>query len=102
MKDKWAIIDDIRELHCDFIAKTPADGVKMMRDNFDEIGHLCMDHDLCSAVTGYDVLRTLGNMELIPEHVQMVTSNPVGRMNMANYLLGLGYETRDGINFYKD
>lgn len=101
MKDKWAIIDDIRSLNCDYIARTPSEGVTMMKEHFSEIGTLCMDHDLNSVVTGYDVLRTLGEINLIPNHVQMVTSNPVGRTNMANYLMGIGYETRDGLNFYK-
>ena len=103
MKDKWAIIDDIRELNCDFIAKTGWDGIAMMREHIVEIKTLCMDHDLgdANAMNGFDVLYRLSLENLIPDHVQMVTSNPVGRMNMANFLLGKGFETRDGLNFYR-
>jgi hypothetical protein len=37
----------------------------------------------------------------VPDHVQLVTSNPVGRTNMARVLEHYGYETKDGRNFYK-
>ena len=102
-KTKWAIIDDIRELNCDFIAKDARAGIKMMTDHFDEIGTLCMDHDLGDAeeMNGYEVLKFLMLKGLVPDHVQMVTSNPVGRTNMANLLIAEGYETVDGINFLR-
>lgn len=94
MKDKWAIIDDIRELNCDFIAKNGRDGLQMMTEHFDEIRVLCLDHDLgdVNEPTGFDVLSSLMLRWLVPEEVQLVTSNPVGRDRMANLLMDNGYQ----------
>ena len=103
MRDKWALIDDIRELNCDYTARNARDGLKMMTDHFDEIGTLCLDHDLGDEEepTGFDVLKRLFFNNLVPDHVQLVTSNPVGRANMANLLEDNGYESSDGINFLR-
>jgi hypothetical protein len=103
MKDKWAIIDDIRELNCDFIAKTGHEGITMMTEHFEEIGTLCMDHDLGDAddMNGFQVLELLMFWDLVPDHVQLVTSNPVGRTNMSDLLRSKSYQSKDGINFRK-
>ena len=102
-RDAWAIIDDIRELNCQYVAKTGWDGIEMMREHIEEIGVLCLDHDLgdAHAMNGFDVLYRLMLEGLVPDRVQLVTSNPVGRTNMGNLLLDRGYESRDGINFIK-
>ena len=101
-KDKWAIIDDIRELNCHYIAKTGFEGISMMRAHFSEIGVLCMDHDLGEhGMNGFDALYRLLLEGLVPDRVQLVTSNPVGRKNMSDLLLDRGYESKDGINFFR-
>jgi hypothetical protein len=97
----WAIIDDIRELNCELIAKNARDGLTMVMENFDRIECLCLDHDLGEVLNGYDVLCHLMYKGFVPDHVQLVTSNPVGRANMASVLERNGYETKDGRNFYK-
>lgn len=97
----WAIIDDIRELNCELIAKNARDGIKMVMENFDRIECLCLDHDLGEAMNGYDVLCHLMYRNLVPNNVQLVTANPVGQVNMARVLEHYGYETKDGRNFYK-
>lgn len=100
---KWAIIDDIRELNCDLIAKTGEHGIEMMGEHIHEIECLCLDHDLGDqdAINGYEVLKILFQRQLVPRHVQLVTSNPVGRYNMEALLLANAYNTKDGRNFYK-
>lgn len=99
---KWAIIDDIRELNCDLIAKTGEKGIAMMADNILDIECLCLDHDLGDekAMNGYDVLKVLFDRHLAPNHVQLVTSNPVGRYNMESLLIANNYKTIDGRNFF--
>lgn len=97
----WAIIDDIRELNCELIAKNARDGIHMVIENFDRIECLCLDHDLGEVLNGYDVLCHLFEVGKVPNHVQLVTSNPVGRANMANVLKHNEYKTKDGRNFYK-
>lgn len=104
MKDKWAIIDDFRELNCDLIAKSGLVGLEMMAANFEDIICLCLDHDLGNPdeMNGYEVLQELFLRNLVPEHVQLVTSNPIGRKNMTNLLIAEGYERSiDGLNFSK-
>ena len=51
--------------------------------------------------TGYDVMVWAIQNKLLPNRVQLVTSNPVGRKNMRMALEQEGYKTVDGINFKK-
>ena len=99
----WLLIDDIRDLNCEVIARTPDAGRKAISIGGWEC--ICFDHDLGpdSVKTGYDVMKWAfdnDHMNNIPR-VQLVTSNPVGRDNMANLLLYNGYETKNNIDFYK-
>lgn len=103
MKNKWAIIDDERTLNCELIARNGRDGIKLVQDHFEEIECLCMDHDLGDAkkMSGYDVLQILGQLNVLPDKIQLVTSNPVGRLNMRKFLEKQGFITNDGINFIR-
>ena len=94
MKLKWALIDDLRDIYCDFVARNGHDGLTMMKEHFDEIGTLCLDHDLGDAheLSGYDVLKALLAEELLPDIVILVTDNPIGRENMARELVANGYK----------
>lgn len=95
----WLLIDDCRNLKVDVIARTAAAG-KAMLDNC-KWKCVCFDHDLGETLTGYDVLVWGLQRDLIPAQVQLVTSNPVGRKNMAAALENSGYTTIDGTNFRK-
>ena len=95
----WLLIDDERNLNTDAIARTPQAGKKLLA-----IGGwscLCLDHDLAAEESGYDVLMWAIEYDKVPEKVQLVTSNPVGRLNMRAALEAHGYCTSDGINFKK-
>jgi hypothetical protein len=72
------------------------------------VTHLYLDHDLgpkSKDKTGLDILkfmfRYLWNCYRAkrPRFIQLVTSNPVGKQNMANILKDNGYKTKDGHNF---
>lgn len=97
----WAIIDDIRTLNCELIARTARDGIQMVIDNFDRIECLCLDNDLGELVEGYDVLCNLFYMDKVPNKVQLVTSNPVAQGKMSKLLQSNGYKTIDNRNFTK-
>lgn len=101
-KDKWAIIDDIRTLHCDLIAKSATEGITMVIEHFDEIECLCLDNDLGGHVEGYDVLCQLFILDKVPDKVQLVTSNPVAQNRMSKLLQYKGYVTIDNRNFTKE
>ena len=93
----WLLIDDERDLNTDVIARTPSAGKKLLALGGWEC--LCLDHDLASEESGYDVLMWAIQGNFVPSKVQLVTSNPVGRANMRAALESVGYSTKDGINF---
>jgi hypothetical protein len=95
----WLLIDDIRDLNVEAIARTPAAARKLLAAGGWEC--VCFDHDLgeASSESGYDVLKWGLEQNFLPAKVQLVTSNPVGRENMTQALLQAGYSSKDGINF---
>ncbi len=98
----WLLIDDMRNLNVDVIARNGVSGIRLLR-NF-KWTCLCIDHDLgdASEMNGYEVILTAAHENCIPNQVQIVSANPVGRQNIANVLIDNGYKTKDNINFYKD
>ena len=96
----WLLIDDERSLDVDVIARTAAAGKEMLK-SYTNWECVCFDHDLGGIDTGYDVMVWAIQNKLLPNRVQLVTSNPVGRKNMRAALEREGYKTVDGINFKK-
>jgi hypothetical protein len=96
----WLLIDDERNLNVDVIARTPEAGKKLLAVSGWTC--LCLDHDLGPEQSGYDILNWAILNNLVPERVQLVTSNPVGRSNMSAALENIGYFSVDGINFSKE
>ena len=93
----WLLIDDVRDLNCEVTAKTPEAGKKMLALGGWEC--LCLDHDLGVEESGYDVAVWALEKGFMPTKVQLVTSNPVGRKNIADALKASGYTTRNGTDF---
>lgn len=93
----WLLIDDLRNLNVDVIARTPRAGKAMLA--FGGWKCLCLDHDLGADESGYDILVWGLKYKFIPDKVQLVTSNPVGRERMRNALISADFYTKDGINF---
>ena len=97
----WLLIDDERSLDVDVIARTASAGKEMLK-SYRKWECVCFDHDLGMEIdTGYDVMVWAIQNKLLPNRVQLVTSNPVGRKNMRVALEREGYKTVDGINFKK-
>jgi len=97
----WLIIDDQKDLGCDVIARTAEAGRAILTCMGFKFDCLCIDHDLGGKETGLDVLKYGIESETLPEHIQLVTHNPVGRENMKNFLLDNGYFSVNGIDFMK-
>jgi len=93
----WLLIDDVRDLNTEAIARTPEAGKKLLAIGGWEC--LCLDHDLAAKESGYDILMWALEFGHLPSKVQLVTSNPVGRLNMRAALEATGYVTCDGSNF---
>jgi hypothetical protein len=99
---KWLLVDDIRDLHCDYTAKTAQEGMLLIKDKFHELECVCLDHDLGEDVlTGRDVLKFMIAENLLPDMIQLVSSNPVGVKNMQNDLIYHDYTSKDGRTWYK-
>jgi hypothetical protein len=87
------LIDDIRDLNCDIIARTSQAGFAILSWLHEDIKVLILDHDLgmLSYMDGNDLLKEIIVANILPQEVQLVTENPVGRMNMAAQLEDIGY-----------
>ncbi len=95
----WLLIDDIRELNCDIIARTAEAGKIALSHLHTEIECLALDHDLRGEETGYDICKWALSEGYMPDHVQLVTENVPGRENMAAYLESHGFIRKDTANF---
>lgn len=109
MKKYHILIDDLRNLNMDIICRTSQAGFRTVVAFSGDIECLYMDHDLGeeSQTDGYELLKKLyandGINISMPDKVQLVTSNPVGRQNMADLLISNGYiESPNGINFKRE
>lgn len=98
MSDRTLLIDDLRELPADYIARTFSEGLSAL-EFLGPWSTLKLDHDLASfdangrEHTGYDVVKYLAeNLHLRPTKVYLVTSNPVGMRNMGDTLVNIGYK----------
>ena len=82
------LIDDQRSLPVDRIARTYQEGVAALAEQHWDI--LYLDHDLGDfsgvdgkELTGYDIACWLEqNPQHLPDRIEIVTSNPVGRRNI--------------------
>lgn len=98
----WLLVDDTRDLNCDVIARTPEAARSILTFMGFKLTCVVLDHDLGTKETGLDVLRYGIESETLPNRVQLCTSNPVGRQNMAAELKAAGYTSTDGgCNWYK-
>ena len=97
----WLLVDDQRDLGCEVIARTPDIAKKILFSQISEFDCVCFDHDLGCIETGYDVLKYPLELDLLPNRVQLVTSNLVGRENMGKLLNDYMYVSKDRINYYR-
>jgi hypothetical protein len=79
------LIDDIRNLEADVIARNYNEGIKQLKHN-GSWDLLLLDHDLASfdengkEYTGYDIMCWLeANIRYLPKEIRCVSDNPVGR-----------------------
>lgn len=100
----WLLIDDERDLGYDVIARNSAVAKELLPLKCWTM--LGFDHDLgdqsVSPDNGYQVMMWAAERGYLSIHIQLVTSNPVGRKNMTALLHDLGYESKDGVNFRVD
>ena len=97
----WLIVDDMRELGCNVIARTPEAGMKVLSVMVGVIECLCIDHDFGTGKNGTDVIKFAIQSNCLPDRVQIVSQNPVGTENIRNILIDAGYVSRDRINYFK-
>lgn len=82
---KTLLIDDMRDIKVDRIARTYDDGIQALT-NEGPWDILYLDHDLGEEdpkKTGYGIINFLeANPDKLPGKIELVTSNPVGRKQM--------------------
>lgn len=102
----WLLIDDMRNLGCDIIARN-AEAAKAvlgtMACSLDGVclDGVCLDHDLGTGETGYDVLVWALQRKVLPNKVELVTSNPPGRERMKQALIEAGYVLNTECGYYE-
>lgn len=88
----WLIVDDERDHGCEVVAKTFEAACTILGGVGYAFEGVCLDHDLGTGKTGYDVLMWALEGKILPPKVQLVTMNPIGRQRMEQALLSAGYE----------
>lgn len=101
---KNVLIDDMRNLdHVDAICRHSKGAkrfLEQMKGNFE---CLMMDHDLgLESEDGYQILTWALENDLVPDKVEMVTSNPVGRERMGLALINAGYTKKNPGYYVKE
>jgi hypothetical protein len=98
MKELHLLIDDLRTVGEDIVARTPEDGKRALKEC--PVTHLYIDHDLGldpkggEYENGYKVICWAIENGCLPPNVQIVSSNPVGRGNIEAALHQEGYRRR--------
>lgn len=86
------LIDDLRTVkEADTVARSAKRAKQLLKDYKGKITEVYFDHDLGCKLTGYDVLVWALKNDLMPPKVTLISSNWVGRTNMANALVANGY-----------
>lgn len=98
------IIDDMRTLNCDVVVRTAAAGKLLLHAIHENIECLYIDHDLGFdengvEMNGYDIIKWAIKNRCLPDKIQIVSQNPVGRNNIGSILLHAGYTTSNMIDF---
>lgn len=92
MKD-ILLIDDMRVLPATRIARTFEAGITALQESTPDL--LKLDHDLGSEdpkKTGYGIVLFLEQeMDIRPKEIEIVSSNPVGIINIKTALESMGY-----------
>lgn len=82
------LIDDLRNIKADVIARTYDEGIKALQSQHFDI--LYLDHDLGDIdenKTGYGIMVFLEeNPKYLPDKIILITANPVGRIRMQNII----------------
>jgi hypothetical protein len=100
MEKKTLLIDDMRDINATRIARTYDEGITALKEGGWDV--LYLDHDLGDMAiperTGYTVLCFLEeNPQYLPVRIELVTSNPVGRLKMRSLIEAL-YRVHRGEN----
>ena len=100
----YMIIDDVRDLNCEIIARTSQAGFQILYWIHDEVDVLVLDHDLgdMSFLDGNRLLKDIFVAGILPGKVQLCWSNPVGLNNMRKQLEDEGFVSVNGMEFERN
>lgn len=90
---KTLLIDDLREIPADLVARTYNTGLFLLMLHRGNISSLLLDHDLGEFEvnkTGYDLIKEARGF--LPDMVEIVSANPVGVKNIGFELTSQGYK----------
>jgi len=89
------LVDDQKDLNTDVICRNIDSAMSILWFAQGFITELYIDHNMGERLSGYDLIVWAIERELIPDFVQIVTENPVGRKSIAIALRRAGFENRN-------
>jgi hypothetical protein len=86
MKEFYLLIDDLRNVDVDVIARTVAGGKFALEAG--GVTHLYLDNDLGidQPMEGIDILNWARDNDLVPPNVFIISANPVAKKRMEDVL----------------
>ncbi len=87
----WLLVDDEKNIQCDIIVRTAHVAKIVLAGLHSELEGLYLDHDLGMDSSGLDVLKWAIQNDMLPNSVQLITMNPVGKKEMEFCLRDAGY-----------
>ena len=86
------LIDDVRKIHTDYVVRSKDAAIHFFHCFTDtmEFENVYLDFDLGDG-DGLEVLKYAFFMNTIMKNVYLITMNPVGRKQLADYLIEQGY-----------
>jgi len=96
MKTYTLLIDDIREIHADYVVRSKEAAIYFFLcfEDVVKFENVYLDFDLGDG-TGLEVLKYAFSKNVIMKNIYLITMNPVGRKQLANYLIEQGYHEVD-------
>jgi len=95
---KTLLVDDRRTMEVDVTARTYKEAQRVLRTQ--EFDRLYLDHDLGGRKTGYDLVKWMTLVHIQPREILLISANPDGKRDMAEWLLIHGYQRMWGTDGY--
>ena len=98
MRTLYFLIDDVRNIEADLIARTYEGALAVMPLIHTTVETLGIDYmlDYCGINTGLKLLNKFHREGWLPPNIQVVSSHPIGKKEIIQFLEMVGYKNDQG------